>query len=297
MTEPSTGDSVAVKILLATDLSARCDRALDRAAQLVRQWDARLYAVHALEPLGDDFDSRLADVPGWRGSTTRSSDVAQQLAEDIDDEQVAATIIVEEGGADEVVLEAAQRESVDLVITGVAHEEPFGRMALGRTVEHLVRRANAPVLVVRNRARTAYRNIVVATDFSEHSRHALHVATRFLPHAQLTLFHAYDPVYAGWRDSESSPEAGIAIARRDCEAFLAATGLPEAVRTRINIAVAYGAPAPLLRDHVAKTRADLVVLGTQGRSAIVNALLGSTAALLLHSLPCDVMLVRAPVTM
>jgi len=37
------------KVLLATDLSARSDRALDRATQLARQWDAGLVVVHALE--------------------------------------------------------------------------------------------------------------------------------------------------------------------------------------------------------------------------------------------------------
>ncbi len=35
-------------LLLATDFSARCDRAQDRAVQLALQWNARLTAVHAL---------------------------------------------------------------------------------------------------------------------------------------------------------------------------------------------------------------------------------------------------------
>jgi len=35
-------------ILLATDLSARCDRALDRAALLASEWQAQLIIVHAL---------------------------------------------------------------------------------------------------------------------------------------------------------------------------------------------------------------------------------------------------------
>jgi len=37
------------KILLATDLSARCDRALDRAGILADRWDAELVALHVIE--------------------------------------------------------------------------------------------------------------------------------------------------------------------------------------------------------------------------------------------------------
>src|SRR3546814_10836206 len=35
------------RILMATDLSARCDRALDRAVQLSTQWQVPLQVVHA----------------------------------------------------------------------------------------------------------------------------------------------------------------------------------------------------------------------------------------------------------
>lgn len=38
-------------ILLATDLTSRCDRAFDRAARLARQWNAPLHVLHAIESL------------------------------------------------------------------------------------------------------------------------------------------------------------------------------------------------------------------------------------------------------
>ncbi len=37
------------KILLATDLSARSDRAMDRASALMQQFNAELVVVHVLE--------------------------------------------------------------------------------------------------------------------------------------------------------------------------------------------------------------------------------------------------------
>ncbi len=40
-------------ILLATDLSSRSDRALDRAVRLAREWDARLVALTVVDPERD----------------------------------------------------------------------------------------------------------------------------------------------------------------------------------------------------------------------------------------------------
>ena len=37
------------RILLATDLSSRGDRALDRALQLAREWQSTLHIVHAVK--------------------------------------------------------------------------------------------------------------------------------------------------------------------------------------------------------------------------------------------------------
>lgn len=44
MTEPSWINGPPRRIILATDLSARCDRALDRAAALASAWQAELIA-------------------------------------------------------------------------------------------------------------------------------------------------------------------------------------------------------------------------------------------------------------
>jgi len=49
MTAPSWMGGPPKKILLATDLSSRCDRALDRAAALAARWQSALVVLHVLE--------------------------------------------------------------------------------------------------------------------------------------------------------------------------------------------------------------------------------------------------------
>jgi nucleotide-binding universal stress UspA family protein len=52
------------KILLAADLSPRCDRAFDRAVGLASTWGAQLAVVHALA--GGSTGADTLAIPTWR---------------------------------------------------------------------------------------------------------------------------------------------------------------------------------------------------------------------------------------
>ena len=58
--------------------------------------------------------------------------------------------------------------------------------------------------------------------------------------------------------------------------------------------IEFGRPESLFREYVLHHNADLVVLGTHGRSAVFEALIGSTAKNILSMLPCDALVVREP---
>ena len=55
-----------------------------------------------------------------------------------------------------------------------------------------------------------------------------------------------------------------------------------------------GPPQQIIREYVQMHGGDLVVLGTQGRGAVMEAFLGSTTKSILSTLPCDALVVRGP---
>ena len=59
MTESTAPRSTRRTVLCATDLSFRCDRALDRALLIAREWDARLVLLTVVDG---------ADSSPWRGA-------------------------------------------------------------------------------------------------------------------------------------------------------------------------------------------------------------------------------------
>lgn len=279
------------RLLLATDLSARCDRALDRAAQLADEWQAELVALNVLDPASSP-DQALAWLHG--ASEKQLLHVARrQLARDLAAAKVQATLrLVRSEDAAAAIREIAAGTQSDLVVTGVSCNETLGRLFLGSTVENLARSLLPPLLVVRNRVPGPYRRILVATDFSEPSRHALLLAARFFPGRELVLYHAHALAMSGLADTSPHPGLCVGIEQTECAAFLTATAFP--ADTKIHPVVECGAIESLLTRYVRERDIDLVVMGSYGRSGLMGLLLGSTAGKLLDWLPCDTLLVRPP---
>jgi nucleotide-binding universal stress UspA family protein len=289
------------KLLLATDLSARCDRALERAVSLAKAWQAQLTVLHVLEDALDPLASRSErSLPSWRrppdALAIARQRIHQGLRADVGDALDRAIIMIEEGEPPDVIERVASSDGSDLIVTGIASERPFAHqpVILGKTVERLLRRSATPVLIVRNRARVPYEHILVATDFSDTSARALQAALRFFPSQPLQLLHAYDLPYANLMPDTANFEQGFGEAISvDLDVFLTSLDLSPEDRRRLNPLIERGRPHTLIRAYASDHNADLVVLGTNGRNAVLEALLGNTAKHILAALPCDALVVRA----
>lgn len=294
MADPDWSKGPPRKILLATDLSARCDRALDRAAALAKTWQAELIVVHALEQTDEFYTATLEHrLPSWRRPPDAARVVEEQLRGDLMDSVGNITAIVEKGAPVDVILRVVEAQDCDLIVTGIARDETLGRFGLGTTVQRLLGRTRAPLLIVKSRVRALYKHIVVATDFSDASRCGLQAAMAFFPEEKLKIFHAYEiPMARLATDSKRYHEQFRSRAVGDYEAFLAAAGISDKQRRTFELLAEEGRASYLLRQYVRDRMADLVVLGTQARSGLWDTLLGSTAKEILSSLPCDALVVN-----
>lgn len=290
MTEHISANTAIKRLLLATDLSVRCDRALDRAAQLAGEWGAELIALNVLDPISSP-DQALAWASG--ASEEQLLQVArEQLRRDMRDVKTPATLhIARNNDAAAAIADMADRSCASLVVTGAASDETFGRFLLGSTVGNLAHSLSQPLLVVRNRVHASYQRILVASDFSASSRRALQAAATLFPDRDLTVFHACDMPLSGLAmESPPSPDA-IAILQSEFAAWLHACALPAQVK--VSLVIERG-PVEIAMTRYAREHAiEMVALASQG-NGIIDLLLGSTATKLLEWLPCDTLLVRPP---
>lgn len=276
---PSYGLFMALhdRILVATDLSAPSDRALDRAVRLAHDDGSNLVVVHVTDPQHAAFHS--------------SEDVRTKLEYDLGTSAERALIRIEEGHTAAIIERVAREEASTLVIIGVTRGERLGSYTLGSTAERLMRTVHAPLLLVSERPRGPYDRIAVATDFSTISQAALELTVREFPSRPVTVFHAYEPLASY---SASNLEAHRDQARRDAEFayldWLNGAAISARTREQIRPRIVFGEPAHGLRAMASAF--DLVVLATHGRGRIFEFFAGSVAKRMLAEVPCDALLLR-----
>lgn len=302
MNQPAQTSEDSRKILLATDLSARGDRALERAVSISLRSDVQLTILHVIEQFDESSLTYGArGLPSWSrppdAAALMKQEIKQGLRSDLGDAIDKDVILIEEGNPAEVIERTATSGRFDLVVTGVAREGPFSNrpIVLGKTVEQLLRRLPIPILIVKNRPRDPYQHIVVATDFSTPSAHALQMALRFFPVQPLYLLHASEAPYSTLADDSKLHAERYRMARaEELREFLTAIFLPDDDRKRIIPMIEPGHPKQIIREYVQMHGGDLVVLGTHGRGAVMEAIVGSTTKSILSTLPCDALVVRGP---
>ena len=269
-----TGTSV----LVATDLSPRCDRAVDRAAMLASEWNTRLKVVHVLD-----------EAPKGKTGAQLTEDTVRAT---LPSPSTPADILLPTGSPPVTIAAIAEEQGSGVIVTGVARFNDLRDYVLGTAVDYIIRHATIPVLVVKQRPRSAYRTVLVATDLSNASRAALVHAARLFPDASLHLVHAAQIPFETWLDSEQARTELQADANHKLAAFLGHPDIGQDVRDRVQVHIGYGEIGTVLDTALAETNADLLVLGTNGASGLRQATLGSTAASLLSWVPQDTLVMH-----
>lgn len=149
-----------------------------------------------------------------------------------------------------------------------------------------------------------YRIFVVPYDFSNHAKAALFTATdlarRFS--ADLHLVHVVQPpAYAYYGYGTPGESAGPPPTIMDDVRANATKALREVVDGvesppgRLEPHVVEGSRiADMIVEAARALEADLIVMGTHGRTGLAHVFLGSIAERTLRSAPCPVLTVRAP---
>lgn len=151
-------------ILYATDLGLYASYVLQHALAMTRSFNANLYVVHAVEPMGlfaesvlqtyldDDTLKELRS----NGLGTVMSSIEQRVLEGFRDElgdaaqdldQIRAVRVIQ-GDPPTVILEESQKLGVDLLVVGSHSHGAEMAVPLGRTASRLLQLSEVPVYLV-----------------------------------------------------------------------------------------------------------------------------------------------------
>ena len=282
-------------VLVGTDLTDAADEALRAGAELARALKSRLVVCHVvpeLVPEGSLFDQFRTTNRHARESVLANARLAvqAQLNSVLTDPHAGGVDIVLETGTPHVgLLRQAEQTSAGVMVVWP-----------GAAATDVVRHASTVVLVARRSPRGP---VVGASDFSDPSLPALRLAAieARRRHAPLHLLHAFDiapfaerrppaaavPYLQGksWIALEGLDELQARAKRRLEEALHESGLLGETV-------ISPGSATEVIVRYAESVAAELVVVGTQGRSGLKLLTLGSTAAWVIDRAPCSVLVVR-----
>jgi nucleotide-binding universal stress UspA family protein len=292
------------KILIPVDGSKCGDHAAKVGLEFAKRLGAHVVLTNALIEYATEKDAKRVTGP--------SRDLAEKLGVPIEVRLAEGRFLSIGDG----IIEASQESHCELIIMGTHGREGIPRMLLGSVAEWVSRRASVPVMLIRellhppthSSGPAKLERILVAVDGSPQSNLALTTASDLACAlgVNLELMHVIPdiPAVYSYTAYEYAPMIDFEKYQHDLEAesqaiIAAALALLDSHTPKIADVRTSRVPAngSKLGDAIIKTakehNADLIVIGTHGRSGVDLLLLGSVAERVSHRSEVPVLMIRA----
>jgi nucleotide-binding universal stress UspA family protein len=273
-------------IVVGVDFTPSSRAALAEALRIAALDGAPVRVVHVIDSLVIlDMQEAIPGTP---------PDLADRLVADVRDEwrrfaagipgADAAEFDAVVDGRVHALLKRVRDTGASLLVLG-AYGERQANVGVGTLASACVRKSTADVLLVRDTHAGPFRRVVVGIDFSPTSLRAAEQAARFAARdrADLVALHLFTPPWRRLHYRAPTPEAAPhfqqqyrdALLRR-LRAFVEPVAVPGAPAPSCELVEAQDRRASLV-DQARRLDADLLVVGTRGRTNLRYLLLGSTA--------------------
>jgi universal stress protein E len=295
------------QILVATDFSPHADAALKQAVWLARQTGAQIVLAHTLPDLrravhASSYKARLDLLYGegdlFQREIRQESDTKMRrmivnlhaIDLNVKFETLLGEPVVE-------ITHTVQQEGYDLVLAGTRGLAAWEQFFVGSTAHRLIRKCPASVWIVKAEHVGPPLVVLAATDFSDVSSKAveqgLWVAQQ--ANAQFHLLHIIDSMEVPEDVIAKSPQGSSlrteinAEAKHRLDQFVESSQVDPA---HIQVHLSWGTPWKEIGRMAQHLAADLISLGTVGRSGIKGVLLGNTAEKVLGTCDCSILTVK-----
>lgn len=288
------------KIIAAIDFTPSCRNALREAVRLASLNQAAITAVHVM----DEF---LVHELKRALSTDQASvreEWTQRLTKFVEDSDLGTAQVeceVRIGHPFAELSEVCRVRGADLLVMGAkgSRNEP-GRV--GVIAAKCVRKAPLDVLLVREDACGPYKHLVTCVDFSDNSKEAVRIALALAQQdgASLDCLHVYQSALAMSLDYGGmvapmplgTDVQAVEMWKKELADFVAELSVHfPGVKVRTQVLERVNIREAIL-DQVKETHADMVVLGTRGKTGLRELLIGTTAEKIVANAPCSILAVK-----
>lgn len=279
-------------VVIASLLGPDSDPTVAAGLAIARSLGLPAVLAHAESPVPLLFG---APGGGFIPDPTRFQTLSEELraalalqARRVAGDEVAPETEIASGPPDQVLADCAERHDADLVVVGAPrHPE------LGTTADRLLRRIDRPVLVVKRPEKLPPSRVLAAVDLSEPAERALAAGVSLIermsggPRAIELLFALHPQEIEGSIHFQPDRLKAFACDELDRLARRAAPHAAQSFERSLKVGDARDA----ILEEATNRPADLILLGTHGRSGLERWILGSVAATVLRRADTNVLVI------
>ncbi len=283
-------------ILAATALGGASEEALRQAHEIAVAMSRPLVAVHVLpeiagvQPLFPELHRLELEQARRTGEIARTA-MAEQWTRAVGSPPEDSALHLASGTPHSVVLQHAEAIGAGLIVVGSGSFE--AGTSFGGVAERIVRDAHCPVLIAKPRRPGP---VLAATDFSDPGLPAVRwgEAEANRRGTKLTVLHAVDLYVSQVASPELNlPEVSLQlIEARRADGRARLEKLQQERKPSGGTRLLEGPAQDAIVTAAEQLGADLVVIGTHGRTGFRRLALGSVAEGVVRRAPCSVLVVR-----
>ena len=255
------------RILFPIDFSERSRAAAPFILSMAQRYKSKVVAIHALQPPPPLYAGMNTVYPEVYDFEGLAADLRAELEKFVEAElpKVACTCVVEMGDPAAVVTEYAENENMSLIAMPTHGYGAFRRALLGSVTAKVLHDAKVPVWTAAHapepshRAHPKPRYILCALDLKPESRQTLEYALELASEtdASIELVHiAPEGEIAADQTESRLHELLVDTARSKLVKIQEAAGA-----TDVEMVLAGGSVADMVRNVAMRKRADLIVIG------------------------------------
>jgi nucleotide-binding universal stress UspA family protein len=274
------------KLLLTTDCSPFSSGAEREAINLAKRFNSELYILSVIET-NPEFTALAPGILEKIEEKTRN--LLNEIRQRAEKEGIRSEIVIRESDMPhKLIIDEAQKRRCEIIIMGRRGRTGITRLLMGSVTARTVGHSPVNVLIVPRAAKIEFKNIVIATDASRFSEAAQKEAIQL----------AHDTGANLYAIAVTRPDATLERIKESEDALMRINSDSQKEGIKVETELVKNRPHEriyeAILEYAKRHHADLIVLGSHGRTGLTRLLMGSVAERVIGHAECAVLVVKTP---
>jgi nucleotide-binding universal stress UspA family protein len=265
------------KLLLATDGSKFSEGAIREVINLAKICSSKIYAVSVVE-INPEFMAQAPQLVEKYEKETRQH--LESVKSRASKEGLDCEVIVHEGEEPyQYIIDEAAKKQAEMIIMGRYGRTGLKRLLMGSVTARVIGHSPCKVMVIPETAKVSYKNILIATDGSKYSDAAALEAISIAKRCGSDLIAI----------SVATKDKNLPSAKKSVEKI---SLIAEKEGLKAKTLTLRGIPYNVIVETAGKKNADIIVVGSHGRTGLDRLLMGSVTERVIGHANCAVLVVK-----